>query len=324
MIEKAWCEMHFLLDVNMHDGLEDAKNHCSPDTSANASQHIMRTAAGNELLLDDMADSEKINLHTKGQKNLLTLDANSEGHNIQLRTEEGLAEFYAKKIMSFESGDTYSIITGNDQTITVENKHSLQTNKKEISFNAKTDILLTAKHNIKLNAEEKDIKLTSGQDLIIEVGKGMSVRVMDGNSSYTIEQGSVSIDAANAISILSQGGPITIQQGSGQIELSDGKLSVMAPSVSIEGDSVAIKGQSVDMSAGGGAASKVVAAAVATKILFDDKYKLLRNETGLPLSQTEYAIKRATGDIEHGTTDDEGHTHVLSSIAEAESIEIFI
>ena len=256
--------MHFLLDVNMHDGLEDAKNHCSPVTSANASQHVIRTFAGNELLMDDMADSEKINLHTKDQKNILTLDASSEGHKLALRTEEGLAEFYAKKTMSFESGDTYSIISGNDQTITVENKHSLQTNKKDISFNAKTDILLTAKHNIKLNAEEKNIELTSGQDMIVEVGKGMAVRVMDGNSRYTIEQGSVSIDAANAISILSQGGPITIQQGSGQIELSDGKLSVMAPSVNIEGDSVAIKGQMAEMSGGGGgaaAASKVKAAA---------------------------------------------------------------
>ena len=86
----------------------------------NPFDHLLAKASaifsGNELLLDDMADSEKINLHTKGQKNILTLDANSEGHNIQLRTEEGLAEFYAKKIMSFESGDTYSIISGNDQT----------------------------------------------------------------------------------------------------------------------------------------------------------------------------------------------------------------
>ena len=202
----------------------------SPVTSANASQHIIRTAAGNELLMDDMADSEKINLHTKDKKNILTLDANSDGHKLALRTEEGLAEFYAKKTMRFESGDTYTLITGNDQTITVENKHSLQTNKKEIAFDAATDIALTAKHNIKLNSEEKDISLTSGQDLIVEVGKGMSVQVMDGNSSYTIQQGSVSIEAAKAITLLSIDGPITIENGGGSVELSDGKLSVMGRS----------------------------------------------------------------------------------------------
>ena len=32
----------------------------SPVTSANSSQHIVRTYAGNELLMDDLADSEKI------------------------------------------------------------------------------------------------------------------------------------------------------------------------------------------------------------------------------------------------------------------------
>jgi type VI secretion system secreted protein VgrG len=237
----------------------------SPVTSANASQHTVRTFAGNELTMDDLADSEKINLHTKDQKNILSLDANSDGHLLALRTEEGLAEFYAKKVMSFESGDTYSVITGNDQTITVENKHSLQTNKKGIAFNAATDIAITAKQNIKLNAENKDLSLTSGQDLIIETGKGMSVKVMDGDNTITVQQGSVSIDAANSINILAEGGPITIEQGGGKIELSDGKLSIQGTTVAIEGNSVAVSGQSAQMMGGGGrAAAGNAAAAVAT------------------------------------------------------------
>lgn len=297
----------------------------SPVTSANASHHTVRTFAGNELLMDDLADSEKINLHTKDQKNILSLDANSDGHKLALRTEEGKAEFYAKKTMNFESGDTHTLITGNDQTITVENKHSLQTNKKDIAFNAGTDIALTAKQNIKLNAADKDISLTSGQDLIIETGKDMSVRVSDGDSTYTIQQGSVSIDAANSINIQAEGGPITIEQGGGKVEIADGKVNIQGTSVSIEGNSVAVTGQSVQMMGGGGpaaVASKAVAAVAAT-ILFDDKFRLLNDDTGLPLSQTEYAIRRATGNIEYGTTDEEGHTHLLSSTAESESVDIF-
>jgi type VI secretion system secreted protein VgrG len=240
----------------------------SPVTSANAnaSQHTVRTFGGNELTMDDLSDSEKINLHTKDQKNILSLDANSDGHLLALRTEEGLAEFYAKKVMSFESGDSYSVITGNDQTITVENKHSLRTNKKDIALNAGTDIALTAKDNIKLNAEDKDISLTSGQDLIVEVGKDMSVKVMDGDSSITVQQGSVSIDVANSINIQAEGGPITIEQGGGKIELNDGKVSIQGNTVSLEGNSVAVTGQSVQMMGGGGpaaVASKAVAAAVA-------------------------------------------------------------
>jgi type VI secretion system secreted protein VgrG len=62
----------------------------SPVTSANSSQHTVRTFGGNELTMDDLSDSEKINLHTKDQKNILSLDANSDGHLLSLRTEEGL------------------------------------------------------------------------------------------------------------------------------------------------------------------------------------------------------------------------------------------
>ena len=219
----------------------------SPVTSANSSQHIVRTFAGNELLMDDLENSEKINLHTKDKKNFLTLDANSDGNLVALRTEEGKAEFYAKKTMSFESGDSYTLLTGNDQTITVENRHSLQTNKKDIAFDAGTDILLSAKQNIKLSAEDKDISLTSGQDLIIEAGKTMSVRVMDGDSTMTVAQGQLSIEAANDITILGGGGGlIQISQGGGTIEISaGGDLTINASSVEISGSSVNIKGQQV-------------------------------------------------------------------------------
>jgi type VI secretion system secreted protein VgrG len=149
------------------------------------------------------------------------------------------------------------VITGNDQTITVENKHSLQTKQKDIAFNAGTDIALTAKQNIKLNAEGKDMSLTSGQDLIVEVGKDMSVKVIDGDSSITVQQGSISIDAANSINIMAEGGPITIEQGGGKIQ---------GNTVTLEGNSVAVTGQSVQMMGGGGpaaVASKAVAAVAA-------------------------------------------------------------
>ena len=219
----------------------------SPVTSANASQHTVRTFAGNELLMDDLENSEKINLHTRDQKNFLSLDANSDGNLVALRTEEGRAEFYAKKTMSFESGDTFTLLSGNDQTITVENKHSLQTNKKDIAFSAATDIALTAKQNIKLSAEDKDISLTSGQDLIIEAGKTLSVRVMDGDSTMTVDQGQLSIEAAQDITILGQGGgAIQISQGGGTIEISTGgDLTINASSVEISGASVSIQGQQV-------------------------------------------------------------------------------
>lgn len=57
--------------------------------------------------------------------------------------------------------------------------------------------------------------------------------------------------------------------------------------------------------------------------LFNERFQLLDGETGNPLADVEYAIVRESGEIEHGRTDEEGHTHILSSTAESEHVEIY-
>jgi uncharacterized protein (DUF2345 family) len=42
------------------------------------------------------------------------------------------------------------------------------------------------------------------------------------------------------------------------------------------------------------------------------------------LAHAEYAIVRASGKVEHGVSDGQGNTHMLSSTAEAEDIDINI
>lgn len=65
-------------------------------------------------------------------------------------------------------------------------------------------------------------------------------------------------------------------------------------------------------------------AAQSTNHLFDDKFVLQDAETGRPIAHTEYAIRRESGEIEHGVSDAEGRTHLLSATANAEQIEIFV
>jgi uncharacterized Zn-binding protein involved in type VI secretion len=57
--------------------------------------------------------------------------------------------------------------------------------------------------------------------------------------------------------------------------------------------------------------------------LFDDKFVLLDEHTGEVLHHTEYAIRRANGQVEFGVTDEKGHTHLLTAITSAESIDIY-
>jgi hypothetical protein len=47
-------------------------------------------------------------------------------------------------------------------------------------------------------------------------------------------------------------------------------------------------------------------------------------ETGQPIPHAEYAVRRESGAIEHGTSDADGHTHLLSATASAELIEIYV
>ncbi|MEM5294173.1 hypothetical protein VSR82_07500 [Burkholderia sp. JPY481] len=56
---------------------------------------------------------------------------------------------------------------------------------------------------------------------------------------------------------------------------------------------------------------------------YDEQFQLLDTHTSKPLASVEYAIERASGDIEHGMTDASGYTHRLSMTSSAEEINIY-
>lgn len=58
--------------------------------------------------------------------------------------------------------------------------------------------------------------------------------------------------------------------------------------------------------------------------MFDDKFILVDADTDVPMRHTEYAVKRENGSIEFGTTDELGHTHLLTATAASESIDIYL
>ncbi len=79
-------------------------------------------------------------------------------------------------------------------------------------------------------------------------------------------------------------------------------------------------------STSGGEANVDSSAAQATKkvVQYDDRLVLIDDATGHPLVNAEYAIRRASGEVEFGTTDENGHTHLLSATTESESVEIYV
>jgi uncharacterized Zn-binding protein involved in type VI secretion len=57
---------------------------------------------------------------------------------------------------------------------------------------------------------------------------------------------------------------------------------------------------------------------------YDDRYVLVGANDGEPLAHTDYAIQREDGSVEYGTTDAEGHTHLLKQTLEQEHVLIYL
>jgi uncharacterized Zn-binding protein involved in type VI secretion len=67
-----------------------------------------------------------------------------------------------------------------------------------------------------------------------------------------------------------------------------------------------------------------MAARGAPERLFTDRFVLVDERDGQPLARREYAVVRASGKLEFGTSDDGGRTHLLSTTDDAENVEIFV
>ncbi len=220
----------------------------NPDTPSvvnadNATQNIIRTVSGNELVMDDLAGREKTELFTAQRKNILTLDADQEGHKVRLATEEGEMEVKAHKTLLMESGDTQTVQSGNDHIITVENAQRLMTRNKEIAYQAATDFRLKAGDNVRFQAEQEDIAMTAGKDMVMDVTNSLSVEVRNNDMDLIVDSGKLNIKAAKDIAILGQGGgPITISQQNGTLQISaNGDLVISAGKIDIQGSIINLK-----------------------------------------------------------------------------------
>jgi hypothetical protein len=58
-------------------------------------------------------------------------------------------------------------------------------------------------------------------------------------------------------------------------------------------------------------------------LIFNDKYAI-KDQDGIPLANTEYALSVDSGEPEYGVTDVSGQTHLLDSVAEKHHIDIYL
>jgi type VI secretion system secreted protein VgrG len=219
----------------------------SPVTGANPSQNILRTWGGNELLMEDKTDEERVELFTHERNNRLALDANSELNQVTLESRKGDVTTYAGLNMRQEAGRDYTGDVGRDQTITVHRDERLLTREGSISLQAAHDFNLKVGQTIRFQAESADVAVTAGRDLNINSGADTSLEVRNGDADIKVTQGSFQLQAAKDISFKGDGGgPITIGQAGGTISIAEnGNLSIEGPEVEITGNTISIKGNNV-------------------------------------------------------------------------------
>lgn len=219
----------------------------NPVTGSNPSQNLLRTWAGNELLMDDRRHREHIRLATPGAANHLTLDASVDGHAVTLQSEQGDLRLESGRQMSLEAGRDQQVEVGRDHTVTVQGEHTLLTREGDIALESGRDLSLKAAEAMQLEAARADVDVRAGRDLRVASGAGASLEVRRRDARLRVTRGSLQLQTAGAMTFRGEGNaPIRIGQSGASIEITaDGRLAIDAAAVEISAGSITIEGQGV-------------------------------------------------------------------------------
>jgi type VI secretion system secreted protein VgrG len=218
----------------------------SPVNAANASQNVLRTPAGNELIMDDSRGAERISLSTPDAQLSLTLDATEGEHKAALRTELGDMAWYAGEGLTLECGADQTVVVGADQEVTVEQSQKLVTKHGGIEMQAGSDIRLTAREVLRLESESADIEQYSERDTAIEAGRHLRMNARGGNFDCRVDEGEARLRAGGEIQLLSTQGDVRIGTASTGVSISaSGDIAIKAGRITIEAANVNIKGGNI-------------------------------------------------------------------------------
>ncbi len=220
----------------------------SPVTADNPTQHILRTWGGNELLFEDRAGQQRIELFTRDRQNILRLDASKDAHLVHLASEQGDMKIEAGKTVLQTSGDSHTLEAGNDHRVTVENNQRLMTKNKAIQLNAASDIDCKAKQHIRARAEAQNVEITAGRDTIQTTKGTASHQVEQGNLDMRVENGRFSLRVAKSLTVKGEGGGVVhMGQAGCSFEIdAQGNLNLAGNTLRMDFQTIHAKGQNVD------------------------------------------------------------------------------
>ncbi|CUI03710.1 type VI secretion system Vgr family protein [Massilia antarctica] len=173
---------------------------------------------------------------------------------------------------------------------------------------------------------QSDMHMTAGETISSVSGKGSNLFTHAGGIQVFAGNGPVSLQAhTDALEILADKS-ITVISVNNNISINAQQkivLQVNGASVTLDGADItfscsghfSVLGSLHPWGPAGGSAAVLEALPDTRAKLFDQGFVVTDEVTGKPLPNQRYRIKLANGNYEEGVTDEEGRTHVVSSVA---------
>lgn len=183
-------------------------NTVSPVVSGNKAQSVIRTAGGNEMIMDDTAEKQKVTINSNA-KNIILLD--DENKKIEIKTTGG------------DDGNNQIIMDDQNKSLTIGGlNHGIKFDYGD-GGNCIT-IQTEAEHMIKIDDENQIITIKTagghtiqmddnGNTITLEDGAGKNTVTLDGNGGLSLDsQGEIKITAQADVVIEGANIKITAQQ----------------------------------------------------------------------------------------------------------------
>lgn len=213
------------------------------------------------------------------------------------RTLQDPVERFAKPLLDLDTPASIGLFSGQDTSLTMQGDMHLAAAHTLSAVSGQTTSLYThagcikaiaANGPLSLRAHTDAQQIWSDQDLTIQ--------------STTDE---IRIQASNSI---------TLTAGQSQIELKGGNITFACPGT------WTVKGATHDWAGGGSQAASLAKLPDSRVKLFNRQAKLVNELTGEPMAGVPYKAVTAEGDVQYGSTDEDGLTMLVATVS-PQSIE---
>lgn len=204
--------------------------HHNPVSQANAYQHVMATAAGNRVILDDTPTQASIVLETFDAANRVSLDAATAGASVGLASK-GDVNFAALTSSEWKSGRN-TVVEADDQVMLSAREATFIAREGELCIAAAGQAQLSART---LRAEIDDkVVLLQGQDFLHTVKGHYSVNVM-GSYQALVDDAMLIQSRTGTLGLIAVGGRVVMESGASQLNLDpQGDTSLKATRLTLE------------------------------------------------------------------------------------------